>query len=170
MCVDTGADFSCITLSCFDNLRPTKPTPRLEPFAKQLKAYTGQSVLGVGKVKVTVTLAGRSAVLPLLVVDTSVPNLLGRNWMKALHYSIPQLHAVSVSDVETNDIKQITKDFPALFSPELGKFTGPPIGIPFNENSQPVFRKARPVPFALSACWWRTSVASGAAYFGASAL
>ena len=149
MCVDTGADFSCITLSCFDNLWPTKPTPRLEPFTKQLKAYTGQSVFVVGKVKVTVTLAGRSAVLPLLVVDTSGPNLLGRNWMKSLHYSIPQLHAMSVSDVETNDIKQITRDFPALFSPELGKFTGPPISIPVNENSQPVFRKARRVPFAL---------------------
>ena len=51
MCVDTGADCSCITLSCFDNLWPTKPTPTLEPFTKQLNSYTGQSVPVVGKIK-----------------------------------------------------------------------------------------------------------------------
>ena len=67
-------------------------------FAKKLKAYTGQAVPVVGKVNVNVTLAGRSAVLPLLVVHSSGPNLLGRNWMKALQYSVPQLHAVAVNE------------------------------------------------------------------------
>ena len=145
--VDTGANFSCITLSSFDNLWPRKPTPRLEPFAKKLKAYTGQAVPVVGKVNVNVTLAGRSAVLPLLVVHSSGPNLLGRNWMKALQYFVPQLHAVAVS--ESAELKPIMHEFPSLFTPELGKFTGPPVNIPVQDNAQPIFKKARMVPLAL---------------------
>jgi len=147
MHVDTGADFSCITLSSFDNLWPRKPTPRLEPFAKKLKAYTGQAVPVVGKVNVNVTLAGRSAVLPLLVVHSPGPNLLGRNWMKALQYSVPLLHAVAVS--ESAELKPIMHEFPSLFTPELGKFTGPPVNIPVQDNAQPIFKKARMVPLAL---------------------
>ena len=56
-----------------------------------------------------------------------------------------------VDKADDNDIKQITNDFPALFTPELGKFTEPPVSIPLNENAQPIFRKAHPVPFALRA-------------------
>jgi len=53
------------------------------------------------------------------------------------------------AEVEDGDIKQITHDFPALFTPKLGKFTGRPISIPVNETAQPIFRKSRPVPLAL---------------------
>ena len=152
MYVDTGADFSCITLSCFDELWPKNPRPRLEPFAKQLNAYSGQPVPVIGKAKVQVTLAGRADTLPLLVVNSAGPNLLGRNWMKALRYSVPQLHAVAVTELKksTDDEQvQLTEEYPSLFAPELGKFTGPPVSIPVNENAQPVFKKARLVPFAL---------------------
>jgi len=61
---------------------------------------------------------------------------------------------VAIRDVDKaddNDIKQITNDFPALFTPELGKFTEPPVSIPLNENAQLIFRNAYPVPFALHA-------------------
>jgi len=50
MHVDTGADFSCITLSSFDDLWPQpKGATQLHPFNKNLKAYTGQQVPIIGK-------------------------------------------------------------------------------------------------------------------------
>ena len=153
MHVDTGADFSCITLSSFDDLWPQpKGAPQLHPFSKNLKAYTGQQVPIVGKINVKASLAGRSAVLPLLVVHSSGPNLLGRNWIRALRYSVPQLQALAVSessDYADADLSQLKAEFPSLFAPGLGKFTGPPVNIPIQDNAQPVFKKARAVPLAL---------------------
>jgi len=153
MHVDTGADYSCITLSSFDDLWPQpKGAPQLHPFSKNLKAYTGQQVPIVGKVNVKASLVGRSAVLPLLVVHSSGPNLLGRNWIKALRYLVPQLQALAVSessDYADAHLSQLKEEFSTLFAPGLAKFTGPPVNIPMHEDAQPVFKKARPVPLAL---------------------
>ena len=153
MQVDMGADFSCITLSSFDDLWPQpKGAPQLHPFSKNLKAYTGQQVPIIGKINVKASLAGRSAVLPLLVVYSSGPNLLGRNWIKALRYSVPQLQALAASessDYADADLSQLKEEFSSLFAPGLGKFIGPPVNIPIQDNTQPVFKKARAVPLAV---------------------
>ncbi|XP_046400760.1 uncharacterized protein K02A2.6-like [Ischnura elegans] len=40
-------------------------------------------------------------------------------------------------------------DFHHVFSPGLGKYSGPPARIHLKNDAKPVFKKARPVPFAL---------------------
>ena len=90
--------------------------------------------------------------LPLLVVHSSGPNLLGRNWIKAVRYSVPQLQALAVSESSAYadaDLSQLKEEFSSLFAPGLGKFTGPPVNIPIQDNAQPVFKKARAVPLAV---------------------
>ena len=157
MHVDTGADYSCITLDTYDKLwsrtaSSQKPVPQIHPFTKNLRAYTGECVPVVGKIKVHANVAGHAAFLPLLVVESSGPNLLGRNWIKALHYSIPQLNALSQAEQAVSadsSLEQLKHEYSSLFSSELGKFTGPPVNIPIQENAQPIFRKARAVPLAL---------------------
>ena len=83
--------------------------------------------------------ASLAAVLPLLVVHSSGPNLLGRNWIKALRYSVPQLQALAVSessDYADADLSQLKEEFSSLFAPGFAKlhmqsatFRGPPVSF-----------------------------------------
>ena len=85
----------------------------------------------------------------LLLVVGEGPNLFGRNWLEKF-----QLDWRSICSLRTAagmSIEIMLKKHETLFTDELGEIRGPPVHIHVPENTQPVFHRAHPVPYALKA-------------------
>lgn len=101
-----------------------------------VKATTGST----GDFSAQVGHAKKKAVLPVLVIKGSSPNMKGRNWFKALGIELHFTH------VESEDF------FPwflKLFDEKIAVYNGPSVNIPIVSDASPLFYKARTVPFSL---------------------
>ncbi|XP_065060439.1 uncharacterized protein K02A2.6-like [Rhopilema esculentum] len=89
-------------------------------------------------------------------------DLLGRTATKELGISVDQAlndvescHAVFSNlkaDIKLQEkCKKLCNEFKDLWKPELGCLKGYELEVKFKPNVQPIFRKARPVPFAMEA-------------------
>eukprot|EP00795_Rhopilema_esculentum_P007931 gene7931-biopygen9137 len=89
-------------------------------------------------------------------------NLLGRTATKELGISVDQAlndvescHAVFSNlkaDIKLQEkCKKLCNEFKDLWKPELGCLKDYELEVKFKPNVQPIFRKARPVPFAMEA-------------------
>jgi len=78
MDIDTGAAVSIISENTFLNSDFLKCLP-LQATQARLRTYTGQGIEVVGEISVKVEASGQSHTLPLLVVKTDDPSLIGRN-------------------------------------------------------------------------------------------
>ena len=93
--IDTGASVSLISKATFDKLWVRSGVPDLRPSDVLLKTYTGEPLQVCGAVDVEVTYNEQTVVLPLVVVESRGPALLGRDWLQHLKLdwtSIHQLH------------------------------------------------------------------------------
>ncbi|XP_061164934.1 uncharacterized protein K02A2.6-like [Saccostrea echinata] len=79
--VDTGTAVSVISKSDYS---ANFSKVNLEPSSELLRAYSGDMIQPVGKMKVNVKLNSQSANLELLVVPHDGPALLGRDWLGKL--------------------------------------------------------------------------------------
>ncbi|XP_046406267.1 uncharacterized protein LOC124171170 [Ischnura elegans] len=86
-----------------------------------------------------------SAKLPLLVMTGNGPSLLGRNWFPHLGITIEGIHTL-----HPTQIPQQLEAFRDIFTPGLGNYAGPPVQVVLKPAAKPVFRRSRPVPFALT--------------------
>lgn len=77
--LDTGAAVSVISWREFQRLFPRK---RLQPASLKLRTYTGAIVKPKGLAKVVVRHNDQCVELPLYVVDSTGPALLGREWLQ----------------------------------------------------------------------------------------
>uniref|UniRef100_A0A1I8IVK4 CCHC-type domain-containing protein n=1 Tax=Macrostomum lignano TaxID=282301 RepID=A0A1I8IVK4_9PLAT len=80
--VDTGASVSLISSETFRS--ELREGPKLEPANTKLRTYSGEPVPLLGKITVRVQAAGAAKELPLLVVEGSGSNLIGRDWLACL--------------------------------------------------------------------------------------
>lgn len=139
--VDSGAAVSIIDEPTYEKFFKTV---QLRDTPIRLNSYTGKINI-LGQCDVVVKYKGQTAHVPLIVVKGQGPALLGRNWLRYIRLDWPNLLSVR----EAVNVKDITHEFPELFTEEMGKFTGPPVRLSVNENVKPVFCKARPVPYSL---------------------
>ena len=79
--IDTGASKSVIPWKVYKEKFTKKP---LEETSLQLKTYDGQLLEVKGTIIVQVVQGTSKALLPLIVVNSSGPSLLGRDWLKSL--------------------------------------------------------------------------------------
>jgi hypothetical protein len=83
-----------------------------------------------------------------LVVKGQDPNLFGRDWLRviimnwALIFQINECHPYS-------ELKEVLETHKEVFTEELGTLEGTTAKIYANQDAQPKFVKARPVPFAM---------------------
>ncbi|XP_031338141.1 uncharacterized protein LOC116167045 [Photinus pyralis] len=76
------------------------------------------------------------------------PPLIGRDWLKKVNISIDNIFHI---DNQPNRISKMLIDkFPGVFDNDLGKFNGGKAKLYLKENTVPIYRKARPLPFALT--------------------
>ena len=145
--VDTGATLSVISEQTFKTLFNTTSAPRLEASTAQLKTYTGEEIKVVGQTTVEVSYKDQVKKLGLLVVAGTGPSLLGRNWLSQLQLDWSQINRVLVSKAPACD--EILDKHKSVFKNELGRVERMTAKFHINQDAQPKFFKARPVPYAL---------------------
>ena len=158
MQVDTGASRTVMNRELFNKLWPVPPT--LQPSDASLLTYTKEVVPVLGVASVQVVYGNQTAVLPLVVVNTNGPPLLGREWLHTirldwktiLNRSRDPVHSLAAAPREEPDLAasmaQDRAEFKDLFLPGLGKYNVRKVSIDLDPDMPPIFHKHRPPPFA----------------------
>ncbi|XP_031338139.1 uncharacterized protein K02A2.6-like [Photinus pyralis] len=142
--VDTGSAISVINSVVLKELFPNK---KVQNTQLKLKAYTGDFIIPNGYIKVNASYNGISKMLKLYVVDNGGPPLLGRSWCRELEIPIlcSSINAITAIDIRN----KLVQEFPNVFAEGLGTLKHLKAKLLLKENTVPVFRKSRPLPFAL---------------------
>ena len=148
--LDTGSAVSIISkgdyLQKFSNLE-------LHSTQVKLKTYTGGKITPVGLLRVSIvtTYQGQQFGGELYVIDRGGSALFGRDWLTHLKLDWPNILAMSVENqVDTAaKLKALIEEYDELFKEEIGELKGIKGNLVLKDNAQPVFLKARQVPYAL---------------------
>ncbi|CAM1308584.1 Uncharacterised protein r2_g1857 [Pycnogonum litorale] len=140
--IDTGSAVTLMNLKEFRNIFGEHPT--IYNSTLELKSFTGQNLSVVGQTKVTVKYNKKSKYLPLIVVDNEGPALLGRNW---LEFDILKQRVSKICS--QNKMDELIQEFPGLFTDKLGCLRNVHVKFELQEEAEPRFLKARPLPFAM---------------------
>ena len=148
--VDTGAAVSVMSHSCYEKV---KASNALVKSGLKLKTYTGEVVNPEGVGEVEVEYQNQRFQLPITVVKGDVPNLMGRDWLSKLRLQWSELFPpeVRVQKLEgvAEPVASLVKQFPEVFTEELGCLKNFEVRIPIPEGTAPKFFKPRPVPYAM---------------------
>jgi hypothetical protein len=101
----------------------------------------------LAKVKVTVVLNEQTQTLPLLVVEGEGPSLLGRDWLRKIKLDWTQLQIHQMKTTLT--LQEVLDRHSTVFQAGLGCVLGTKAKIHIKPETQPMFCRARNVPFAL---------------------
>ena len=113
--------------------------------ARELRSYSGDKLDLLGELTVTVEYHAHKYELPLVIVKGDKPALLGRNWLEIIKLDWGKILSVS----KDNPVDRLEKEYPKLFDVGYGKINNFKATISLQPGSQPVYRKTRPVPYAL---------------------
>ena len=145
--LDTGSAVSIISkgdyLQKFSNLE-------LHSTQVKLKTYT-EKITPVGLLRVSIEYQGQQFGGELYVIDRGGSALFGRDWLTHLKLDWPNILAMSVENqVDTAaKLKALIEEYDELFKEEIGELKGIKGNLVLKDNAQPVFLKARQVPYAL---------------------
>lgn len=146
MQVDTGAAVSVMSKSEFRKMFPHKQCQKTNV---RLTAYNGSSIPIRGRVQVRVTYEGKDHTLPLIIArdvkSLVMPNLLGRDWLSQVRLN--SRHVTAVNTVTT--AMPLKQKYDGVFEKGFGVIKGFKGSLVLKETAQPIFCKARPVPYAL---------------------
>ena len=95
-----------------------------------------------GEVTMSVTNRNQAEkLLDLVVVKGNGPTLLGRDWLKHIQLDWKTIENIS----RETSVAAILDKYGEVFTSELGTMRQFEVTLPLKENTQPVFKKARPV-------------------------
>ena len=147
--VDTGATLSIISRQTYDTAWTGTQVPPIKPSNVKLRTYMGEGIPVDGAIEVDVSYQDQKAHLNLLVVAGNGPSLMGRDWLSHVKLDWTKLHQLQIDP--TNDLEKMIDRHKDLFKQELGKIKGVTAKLYLNANTQPMFYRARPVPFSVRA-------------------
>jgi hypothetical protein len=139
--IDSGSGFSILNERIFEKFWNQD---MLSKDNIKIKLWTNQQLKIMGSLLVDVVYGNHTARLPLLIVKGDGPCLLGRGWFSALGIEVSRCNVLQ----SMNRVDFLLR-FSELFGEDLGvceKFT---VHIEIDKDARPVFKKARPVVFAL---------------------
>ncbi len=143
--LDTGAACSVISEELYNRKFhdvPLQTGPRLH-------TYGGREIPTIGQLEVPVTYKSQEATLTLVVARGAGPALLGRNWLSQLKLDWTELYTVNTLEVPTPGLQQLLDKYQSLFEPGMSTIKGFKAHIRIKDDAQPIFFRARPVPYAL---------------------
>ena len=149
--VDTGAAVTVMNRANYERVEGIR---QLKESNMTLKTYTGEIVrpCGVGEVEVVYKDQKRCS-MPITVVEGNVPNLMGRDWLGQLKLQwgklFPLQRAVHKLNEPCGPVQELVKQFPEVFTAELGCLKDFKVKIPVPEGVEPKFCRARPVPYSM---------------------
>ena len=144
--VDTGASRSIMRESQFTSIYPPRKAPALRPISTDLRRYTKEVVPAVVSANVTVGYVNSTHVLPQLILCGLGPTLLGLEWLRINRLNWSDIKRVSISDAGYDTV---LNKYPGLFSDGVGTFAGPKVRIHVSADAQPLFQKAKHVPYMM---------------------
>ena len=100
-------------------------------------------------VEVTGTVQGQQVEgkLPIIVVASNGPTLLGRDWLEGIRLEWGRIKLLRITPVEK--LQDLLQRYEDVFSEETGQHSGVKAKIVVNEHLKPRLYKARPVPHAI---------------------
>ncbi|XP_048255362.1 uncharacterized protein K02A2.6-like [Haliotis rufescens] len=145
---DTGAAVSTVSEKTLSHLQQGVKNLTVTPTTKSYLGYTGNKLDLAGQVMVEVDFQGVTASLPLLVARGNRASLFGRNWIDVFDVDWNIIKHVTAKDSQSS-LRTVLDKHPEVFKDGLGTFKGTKAKIYVDKNAQPIFHKARPVPYAL---------------------
>ena len=146
--VDTGSAKTIIPEKLYHEKFEHVPLKESHSF---LKTYSGDKLHLVGEAEVRVCYDDdeQEYMLPLIVARVGVkqPAILGRDWLQFIRLNWESLFASNIMHV--SELDEVLGRHPALFKRELGTMKPQRATLYVQNNAKPVFKKARPVPYAL---------------------
>ena len=141
MLVDTGAVVSIAPEYLYRKHLSQLPLKE----ARELRSYSGDKLDLLGEFTVTVEYNAHKYELPLVIVKGDKPALFGRNWLEKIKLDWENILSIS----KDNPVDRLEKKYPKLFDVGHGKINNFKATIALQPGAQPVYRKARPVPYEL---------------------
>ncbi|XP_053698952.1 uncharacterized protein K02A2.6-like [Sabethes cyaneus] len=152
--VDSG---SPITLIGFADFKKKLYHLQLSKTKIELASYCGSKIKVHGYVNVNVKYREHTCILRLFVVDTNRHPLLGREWMRKLHFdwneiirnSDSTVNAIALRTPVSVEVNDLIRRFPKVFETSVGLIRGIHASLNLKPNNKPIFLKARSIPFAI---------------------
>ena len=88
-------------------------------------------------------------ILIFFVVKNDSPSLFGREWLKYIKLDRNSIKVLQTGKSTEDNVQELLKKYNSVFTAESGMVKGMKASLTLNENAQPKFCKARPVPYAL---------------------
>jgi hypothetical protein len=145
--VDTGAAVSIITMHQLADISSPHKSPVLQPTPVKLRTYTGSEIPVVGTLTVKVRLHQQEVSLPVIVVEGSGPNLLGRDWLGHLRLDWQSMFTTHLPD----SLPDVVRKHEAVFCPGLGTIKNLKATLHQKADVSPRFMKHRAIPHAMKA-------------------
>ena len=138
--IDTGSSVTLLTEDDFKKCGGV--LTNLEQPSVRLTTYSGDAISCLGQVSVDLSIGEQSGPVLVRVVPGNGPSLLGRDVMQK--YKLPWRSIFAVH----SSAEEIVAQYPELFDTSVvGKVKG--VQVKLNVADQPVYHKARPVPYAI---------------------
>ena len=146
--VDTGSAVSIVSESVYSEVLCTE-SKQIQETNVKLCTYSGEQLPVRGKVSCDVSYSSHTYSLSLIVLATSGPTLLGRDWLQQIQLDWSTL--VRINTVLDNSIQHLLHPFEDVFRDDLGTFKGDKVSIHVDPTVPPKFCKARPLPYSMKA-------------------
>ena len=148
---DSGSDLSIINLQTWRKL----DRPIIKMTSKTAQTVTGNKIKFDGEIIIPVSLNSITKKLKVFVLKNT-ENLFGLDWFQKFNLWDQPINTfcqkVECIMAEPEKIKMELKgSFPEVFSAGIGKCTKIKAKFELKENTRPIFRKMRNVPFATTA-------------------
>ena len=143
--IDTGASVSIVSKQTLETVHEGTTSLVLKESAVKLQTYTGEVIGVCGSTMVPVEHNGQTVTLPLIVTVGNGPSLLGRDWLSVLRLDWRSIFSVCPA----RTLQQVLEEHSEVFREELGELHNVKAKIYVDKDTQPVFHKARQVPFAV---------------------
>lgn len=144
--IDTGSAVSIIPEHLY---KKNFITCQAKDFKSTLRAYNGALIDVIGVIMVRAKFNRIIKSVPLVVIKSNGPPLIGRDLLKVFNFEFSFNCNVNqiVESIEFKNFKQVLNTFDDVFENSLGKYKFDKIRLEV-ENVQPIFVKPRKVPFA----------------------
>ncbi|XP_013931928.1 PREDICTED: uncharacterized protein K02A2.6-like [Thamnophis sirtalis] len=142
--LDTGSATYVVSWSTIKRLILQLAKHHLQSCNLTLRDYQGNLIPVIGTSKFRVQFKGFEGRLLLIIIDGTLPSLLGLHWFDSLGLQISGIHSVNQSN-----LNYLVRKFPAVFDGQLGHYTGTPVSFNLDPSVPPIRMKPRCVSIAL---------------------
>nr|XP_055076811.1 uncharacterized protein K02A2.6-like [Misgurnus anguillicaudatus] len=126
---------------------------KLKPSPVKLKTYTGEPIIPLGIMPVTVKYNDQQSELDLYIVPTDGPALWGRDWLRKMQLDWKSIKSLQITVPESlctkKKLEEVLAGAAAVFQSGIGTLKHIKGKITLNKDAVPKFHKARPVPYAI---------------------